>query len=170
MPNRPLLSIVAPAYNEEDVLPAFHAELTKVLHELRDEFDIEIVYVDDGSDDATPVILTRLALADPRVHYLRLSRNFGHQAALTAGLEYARGDLVISMDSDLQHPPAVIPELLAEWRKGHDVVLDHSPERQVARHIQKADVAAVLRGHALLQRHGCPAGGRRFSLADASSD
>jgi polyisoprenyl-phosphate glycosyltransferase len=121
--NRPLLSIVSPAYNEEDVLPAFHAELTKLLATLEDEFDFEIIYIDDGSSDATPAVLTRMTLADPRVHFLRLSRNFGHQAALTAGLEYARGDLVISMDSDLQHPPAIILELLAGWRAGNDVVL-----------------------------------------------
>lgn len=120
---RPLLSIVAPAFNEEAVLPAFHDELTRVLVTLQDQFDFEIVYVDDGSTDATPAILTRLALADPHVRFVRLSRNFGHQAALTAGLEHARGELVVSMDSDLQHPPAVIRELIARWREGHDVVV-----------------------------------------------
>jgi len=120
---RSLLSIVAPAFDEEAVLPVFHDELTRVLVTLQDQFDFEIVYVDDGSTDATPAILTRLALDDPRVRFVRLSRNFGHQAALTAGLEYARGDLVVSMDSDLQHPPAVIRELIARWREGHDVVV-----------------------------------------------
>src|SRR5262245_31817329 len=105
---RTLLSVVAPAFNEEAVLPHFHEQLTRVLVALADEFDIEIVYVDDGSDDATPAILARLARDDSRVRYLRLSRNFGHQAALTAGLEHARGDAIISMDSDLQHPPTVI--------------------------------------------------------------
>src|SRR5947208_7664831 len=102
MANRLLLSIVSPAYNEEEALPAFHAELTKVLGTLRDQFNFEIIFVDDGSTDATPAILARLTLADPRIHFVRLSRNFGHQTALTAGLESARGDLVISMDSDLQ--------------------------------------------------------------------
>jgi polyisoprenyl-phosphate glycosyltransferase len=120
---RPLLSVVAPAFNEEAVLPAFHDELARVLVTLQDEFDIEIVYIDDGSTDATPAILTRLALADSRVRFVRLSRNFGHQAALTAGLEHARGDVVVSMDADLQHPPAVIRELVARWREGHEVVV-----------------------------------------------
>src|SRR5262245_13553163 len=120
---RPLLSVVAPAYNEQAVLPAFHDELTRVLVTLRDEFDTEIVYVDDGSDDATPAILAGLAVADSNVRFVRLSRNFGHQAALTAGLEHARGDVVVSMDADLQHPPAVIRELLARWREGHEVVI-----------------------------------------------
>src|SRR5205823_10412640 len=120
---KPLLSVVSPAYNEEAVLPAFHAELIKVLTALEDEIDFEIVYVDDGSADSTPAILTRLATDDPHVHFLRLSRNFGHQSALTAGLEYARGDVVVTMDSDLQHPPALINELLAGWRSGHDIVV-----------------------------------------------
>jgi polyisoprenyl-phosphate glycosyltransferase len=122
-PTRSLLSIVAPAFNEEAVLPAFHESLARVLVTVRDEFDTEVVYVDDGSDDATPVLLTRLALADARVRFVRLSRNFGHQAALTAGLEHARGDVVVSMDCDLQHPPAVIRELLARWREGNEVVV-----------------------------------------------
>src|SRR5262245_32305865 len=120
---RPLLRVVAPAFNEEAVLPHFHEQLTRVLVALADEFDIEIVYVDDGSDDATPTILTRLAREDPRVRYLRLSRNFGHQAALTAGLEHARGDVVVWMDSDLQHPPVILRELIRQWREGHDVVI-----------------------------------------------
>src|SRR5262245_10047062 len=128
-PRRPLLSIVAPAFNEEAVLPHFHEQLARVLVTLADEFDVEIVYVDDGSDDATPAILANLAREDSRVRYLRLSRNFGHQAALTAGLEHARGDVVVSLDSDLQHPPAVIRLLLAEWRAGHDVVVTLRDDR-----------------------------------------
>src|SRR5947209_144085 len=122
---RPLLSVVAPAFNEEAVLPAFHDELARVLVTLQDQFDFEIVYVDDGSIDATPAILAGMSAADQnqRVRFVRLSRNFGHQAALTAGLEHARGDVVVSMDADLQHPPAVIRELVARWREGHDVVV-----------------------------------------------
>jgi dolichol-phosphate mannosyltransferase len=117
------LSVVSPAFNEEDVLPSFHSELIKTLTELEGEFDIEIIYVDDGSSDCTPAILSRFAMTDPRVHFLRLSRNFGHQSALTAGLEFARGDVIVSMDSDLQHPPALIPQLIAGWRAGNDVVV-----------------------------------------------
>jgi len=122
-PSRPLLSVIAPAFNEEAVLPAFHDALTRFLITVQDELDVEIVYVDDGSDDATPAVLTGLALADSRVRFVRLSRNFGHQAALTAGLEHARGDVIVSLDSDLQHPPAVIRELLARWREGNEVVI-----------------------------------------------
>jgi len=121
--HRPLVSIVCPAFNEEEVLPAFNEELLRVMNTVESEFDCEIIYVDDGSKDSTPAVLLQMALADPRVNYLRLSRNFGNQAAVTAGLERARGDAVVTMDSDLQHPPAVILEMLTEWRAGHDVVL-----------------------------------------------
>jgi dolichol-phosphate mannosyltransferase len=117
------LSVVCPAYEEEEVLPRFHAELTAVLDRLGGQYQIEILYVDDGSRDRTLEVLRRTAAVDPRVRYLSLSRNFGHQAALTAGLEHASGDVVITLDSDLQHPPALIPVLLEKWKEGHDVVL-----------------------------------------------
>jgi glycosyltransferase involved in cell wall biosynthesis len=119
----PLLSIVSPAFQEEEVLPLFHRELAVVLAQLKSDFRIEIIYVDDGSRDGTLAVIKDLAAQDERVRYLSLSRNFGHQAALTAGLEHARGDIVITMDSDLQHPPAIILPLLTQWRQGHDVVL-----------------------------------------------
>jgi dolichol-phosphate mannosyltransferase len=117
------LSIVCPAYEEEAALPAFHQELLRVLAPLQHEYEIEVVYVDDGSRDGTLDLLRQWARADARVRYLSLSRNFGHQAAITAGLEQARGDVVITMDSDLQHPPGLLPVLLAKWKEGHDIVL-----------------------------------------------
>jgi dolichol-phosphate mannosyltransferase len=117
------ISIVSPAFEEEEVLPRFHAELSAALATLGPEYDVEIIYVDDGSTDGTLEILRGLAAADPRVRYLSLSRNFGYQAALTAGLEHARGDAVVTLDSDLQHPPSVIPDLVRKWREGNDVVL-----------------------------------------------
>lgn len=119
----PLLSVVSPAFNEEAGLPHFHAALTSVLNQLAGDYRAEIVYVDDGSGDDTLAVLRRLASEDSRVRFLSLSRNFGNQAALTAGLERATGDAVVTMDSDLQHPPDVIPTLLAKWREGFDVVL-----------------------------------------------
>ncbi len=117
------LSVVCPAFNEEEVLPRFHAELCAVLAPLQGEYEAEILYVDDGSRDGTLGVLRELAAGDGRVRYLSFSRNFGHQAALTAGLEHARGNVIVSMDSDLQHPPALLPVLLAKWREGHDLVL-----------------------------------------------
>jgi dolichol-phosphate mannosyltransferase len=117
------LSVVCPAYNEEEVLPLFHRELAAVLARLPGHYRAEVIYVDDGSRDGTLGVLRSLAASDPRVRYLSFSRNFGHQAALTAGLEAARGDVVVSLDSDLQHPPGLIPELLERWRAGHEVVV-----------------------------------------------
>jgi dolichol-phosphate mannosyltransferase len=95
----------------------------RVLDGLETDFAIEVIYVDDGSLDGTLGVLRHIAAADKRVRYLSLSRNFGHQAALSAGLEHARGDIVITMDADLQHPPEVIPQLIAEWKKGADIVI-----------------------------------------------
>lgn len=120
---RPRLSVVCPVYQEEASLPYFHAELVRVLEGLRGELDFEIIYVEDGSPDRTRELLRRMAAADARVRYLFLSRNFGHQASLLAGLRNARGDIVLMMDADLQHPPALIPELLRRWREGADVVI-----------------------------------------------
>lgn len=120
---RPLLSVVCPAFDEEDVLPLFHHELLDALRPLRADLDIEIIYVDDGSSDGTLGILRQLTRGDGSVRYRSLSRNFGHQAALLAGLAAARGDAVVSLDCDLQHPPSLIPTLVSQWRQGVDVVL-----------------------------------------------
>jgi dolichol-phosphate mannosyltransferase len=120
---KPLISIVCPAYNEELVLPPFHRVLVDVLGELGDRYRFEMIYVNDGSRDGTLGVLQAMSAEDPRVRWLSFSRNFGHQAALTAGMEHARGDAVITMDSDLQHPPVLIGTLLEKWREGFDVVL-----------------------------------------------
>jgi dolichol-phosphate mannosyltransferase len=115
-----LLSIVAPAFNEEEGLPQFVREVAAVLPALADDW--EILVVDDGSRDGSRAVLARLQSDQPRLRWLGLSRNFGHQAALVAGLEHARGDVVITMDSDLQHPPALLPQMIERWREGYDVV------------------------------------------------
>ena len=119
----PLLSVVSPAFNEEAGLPHFHSVLAAVLDQLSAEYRTEIVYVDDGSGDGTLGVLRHLASEDSRVRYLSLSRNFGNQAALTAGLEHTDGDAVVTMDSGLQHPPNLIPTLVEKWREGYDVAL-----------------------------------------------
>ena len=113
-----LLSVVAPVYNEEATLEEFYARVCAALHGLR----FELVLVDDGSADDSGLILSRLAAVDPRVRVVYLSRNFGHQTALTAGLDHARGDAVVMLDADLQDPPELIPRMLDHWRGGCDVV------------------------------------------------
>jgi dolichol-phosphate mannosyltransferase len=115
-----MLSVVAAAYDEVAVLPSFVARLAAVLETTGEAW--ELVLVDDGSTDGTWTAIEVAANAEPRIRGIRLSRNFGHQLALTAGLSVARGDGVITMDSDLQHPPEVIPALLAAARGGSDVV------------------------------------------------
>ena len=113
-----LLSVVAPVYNEEELLDEFYSRVCSALQGLH----FELVLVDDGSSDSTPELLDRLASGDPRVHVVYLSRNFGHQTALTAGLDHARGDAVVMIDADLQDPPELIPRMLDHWRGGCDVV------------------------------------------------
>jgi glycosyltransferase involved in cell wall biosynthesis len=118
--DRVLVSLVLPVYNEAEVLEQTHARLRAVIDPLPERF--LIYYVDDGSQDETPHILRRLAQEDPRIRILTLSRNFGHQAALTAGLDHAEGEIVISLDADGQHPPELIPEMIALIRQGYDIV------------------------------------------------
>lgn len=114
------VSVVVPLYDEAPGLGDFHTSLSTVLSGER--IDYTILYVDDGSTDGTDKALDRLAHRDGRVHVLHLSRNFGHQAALTAGIDAADGDIVLTMDGDGQHPPSLIPELLALHRAGYDIV------------------------------------------------
>lgn len=114
------ITVVSPVYNEQDNVIALVDELTDVFSRL--PYELTILLVNDGSDPPTTAILDELAATRDNVGVVHLSRNFGHQAALTAGLELADGDAVVSMDSDLQHPPGVVPELLACWENGADVV------------------------------------------------
>jgi dolichol-phosphate mannosyltransferase len=116
--NLRLLSVVAPMYNEEATAAAFYGRVCEALEGI----PFELVVVDDGSSDTTAEILDRLAAADPRVRVIYLSRNFGHQTAITAGLDHAAGDAVVMIDADLQDPPEVIPTLLEHWHSGADVV------------------------------------------------
>jgi dolichol-phosphate mannosyltransferase len=113
-----LISVVAPFYDEEQTVAEFARRVTAALA----RFEHELVLVDDGSRDGTAAALAALAASDERVKVVSLSRNFGHQAALTAGLEHARGDVVVMLDGDLQDPPELIPAMLDRWREGVDVV------------------------------------------------
>lgn len=114
------VSIVVPSYNEEDNVKALYAELMKVLPSV--DATWEIIFADDGSSDGTWQEIEHLHAAHEQVKGIRLSRNFGHQHALFAGLLQATGDVVITMDADLQHPPRVIPQLLSCWRQGFQIV------------------------------------------------
>lgn len=115
-----MLSIVVPVYNEQPNIEKFYEEATKAVKCL--DMEYEIIFVDDGSKDQTPFLLSRLTQEDMHVRALILARNFGHQLAITCGMDHACGDAVITMDGDLQHPPAMIPDLVQKWQEGADVV------------------------------------------------
>ena len=136
-----LISVCAPVYNEEVLVEEFYARTTAALEGL----DYELIIVNDGSKDATPEKLDAWREADPRLRVVHLSRNFGHQAALTAGLEHARGNAVAMLDADLQDPPELIPQMLAEWERGADVVYMVRRERQGETAFKLAHRPLVLR-------------------------
>ena len=115
-----ILSIVSPAYNEAENLGEFYSRVTNATDNLN--LEIEIIYINDGSQDSTIDIITKQRQIDNRITIIDLSRNFGKEIALTAGLDYSSGDAVIVIDADLQDPPELIPKLVEKWREGYDVV------------------------------------------------
>ncbi len=130
-----LISIVAPVFNEMQVIKTFHLALTEVLNQ--HQFHYEIIYVDDGSNDQSFAVLQSLYQVDKRLSLIRLSRNFGKEIAVTAGLEAANGDAVIVIDSDLQDPPELIPEMIKAWQLGADVVNMRRSDRQADSFIKR---------------------------------
>lgn len=147
--DKPLISIVAPAYNEQEVLREFHTRLSAVLDTLPDA--TEILYVNDGSHDGTLNIIESLYQEDSRVAMVDMSRNFGKEIALTAGLHKTAGDAVIVIDTDLQDPPELIPKLIEEWQNGYDVVYAKRSRREGESLVKKATAHAFYR---IMQRMG----------------
>jgi glycosyltransferase involved in cell wall biosynthesis len=117
---RPTLSVVIPVFNEEETLPELDRRLRSFLSEL--DVTWEVVFVDDGSRDASARLLQDMAASEPRFKVISFGRNFGHQIAITAGMDRAEGEAVVVMDADLQDPPEVVREMLAKWREGNDIV------------------------------------------------
>ncbi len=115
-----LISVVLPCFNEENNIDEMYARLTSVMHVCSEDY--ELIFVDDGSTDTSLVKLVALSERDRRVKVIEFSRNFGHQAAICAGLDHAQGDAVIMMDADMQHPPALIPSLIEKWKDGYEIV------------------------------------------------
>lgn len=137
------LSVVVPAYNEQEVLPEFHKRLSSVADGLG--LPCEIIYVNDGSSDDTLSVMRRLGETDPRVAIVNLSRNFGKEIALTAGLDHATGDAVVAIDADLQDPPELIPDLVRQWNEGFDVVYAKRVVREGETWLKKATASAFYR-------------------------
>jgi polyisoprenyl-phosphate glycosyltransferase len=117
-----ILDVICPVYREEEVIGSFHERLAKTLDGLSDKYVVHVTYVVDPSPDKTEELLTSIAAGDPRVEILTMSRRFGHQMALVAGIDHSEGDIVVMLDSDLQHPPELIPELLRHWEDGSEIV------------------------------------------------
>ena len=141
--NDPTLTIVVPAFNEQESLPALHARLAPVLDAL--ELRTRVLYVDDGSRDDTWAVLQRIAQGDSRVSALRLSRNFGKELALTAGLDRVEEGAVLVLDADGQDPPELIPRFVALWREGHDVVYGRRIAREGESWLKRATAAMFYR-------------------------
>lgn len=143
MTQGPELSVVIPAMNEEDNVQAMHDRLIAALDTVVD--GLEMVWVDDGSTDSTWRKISDLAAGDPRVRGLSFSRNFGHQTAVTAGVDAARGRAVVIIDADLQDPPEVIPEMVEKWREGYEVVFGQRTQRDGETMFKRFTSAAFYR-------------------------
>ena len=137
------ISLVVPVFNEEDAIPIFYQAVRKELP----EYEVEIVFINDGSKDGTESIINALAVSDPLVKPLSFTRNFGKEPALFAGLEHATGDAVIPIDVDLQDPVEVIPQLIAKWQEGADVVLAKRTDRSTDGHMKRKTAEWFYRLH-----------------------
>ena len=158
----PILSVVVPAYNEQEVLPEFHRRASNALSVLNITY--EIIYVNDGSRDNTLEVLRSLHANDNRVVVVSLSRNFGKEIALTAGLEHVRGEAAIVIDADLQDPPELIGKLVAEWREGFDVVYARRTRRDGETAIKKLTAHLFYRVMRKMSRVNIPEDAGDFRL------
>jgi polyisoprenyl-phosphate glycosyltransferase len=159
----PTYSVVIPAHNEQESLRELHRRLTDVFPELDGE--TEVLLVDDGSSDLSYPIMLELHRSDPHFKVVQLTRNFGHQLAITAGIDLASGEAVVVMDGDLQHPPELLPELAARWREGYDVVygvMIERPEGWLKRYTARFFYRVLRR----LSSVDIPAAAGDFRLAD----
>lgn len=160
-----LISLVVPFYNEEENIRAFAAAVLPVLDAIP-ESEWEIICVDDGSRDQTLAGLLDLAAAEPRVRVIELSRNFGKEAALTAGLEAARGDAVIPMDADLQDPPGLISQMVTAWREGAEVVLARRADRSTDSVLKRGTASMFYRLNRYISHIELPENVGDFRLMD----
>ncbi len=139
----PILSLILPVYNEEETIDELHRRLTSFLSVVGESW--EVVFVNDGSVDRSAEMLNELAAKDARFKVIHFARNFGHQIAITAGMDHAEGDAVVIMDADLQDPPEVVHEMLERWREGYDVVYGRRSSRAGESFFKKVTAAAFYR-------------------------
>lgn len=165
---RDLLTVVVAAYNEADALPLLHPRLSAVLEGMHD-VDARVLYIDDGSRDGTWTVLQRIAAGDQRVALLRLSRNFGKEAALTAGLDRVEAGAALILDADGQDPPELLPQFVAKWREGYDDVYGTRLEREGEGWIKRATAHAFYRVIGRLSHTPIPADTGDFRLLSQRS-
>lgn len=162
---RKLISIVAPFFNEADGVEYFYTAISKVFDQIP-SVDFEVVCIDDGSRDDTLKNLIELVCLDPRFHIIELSRNFGKESALTAGIDAAIGDAIIPIDADLQDPPELIPTLIQEWQKGAEVVLARRTDRSSDSFLKRKTAQIFYRVHNRLSHIKIPENVGDFRLMD----
>lgn len=162
-----MISIVTPVYNEEDNVVFFHEEITKVMKTTG--MDYELIYVNDGSKDRTDELIRELAEKDPHVRAITFARNFGHQTAITCGMDFARGDAVITMDGDMQHPPELIPFLLEKWKDGYDIVQTIRTSTEDSGFIKKITSAGYYKVINSISKTPVTPGGSDFRLMNRKS-
>ncbi|MDF2634821.1 MAG: glycosyl transferase family 2 [Pelosinus sp.] len=162
-----LISIVVPVFNEQENVKVFYQAVCKYVESV--EYSFELIFVDDGSTDETAIILDKLAQQDTRVRALLLARNFGHQIALTCGLDYAKGDAVITMDGDMQHPPEMLPLLISKWEDGFEVVQTIRINTEGASWFKKATSGMFYRIINEMSNIHITEGGSDFRLLDRAA-
>ena len=162
----PLLSVVVPVKNEEDGILPFVQRVGAILDGIAQDSGWEILFVDDGSTDATLAAIVAANQRDPRVRALSLSRNFGKEAAISAGLDHARGEAVIPMDVDMQDPPEVLPEMVAKWREGHEMVFGVRRCRSSDGWAKRVTASLYYRAHNALTADKIPENAGDFRLLD----
>jgi glycosyltransferase involved in cell wall biosynthesis len=165
MADKKLISIIVPFYNEGEVVEFFYEQITRTADAIP-ELEFEFVCVNDGSRDDTLERLGRLVASDARVRVIDLSRNFGKEAALTAGLDESRGDAVIPMDADLQDPPELIPTLISHWKQGYEVVLAKRADRQSDSFLKRNTARLFYHLHNRISDTGIPENVGDFRLID----
>ncbi|MCK0172456.1 glycosyltransferase family 2 protein [Aliiroseovarius sp. S1123] len=163
---RQTITLIIPVYNEMDSIQPFLECCDSALAELRDSCDFEFLFVNDGSADRTEAIITQAREKDARISLVNLSRNFGKEAALSAGLTHAAGDAVIPMDVDLQDPPEVIPQMIAAWRQGAKVVNAHRATRDEDTWLKRTSAGMFYRLFNLVAEYPIPIGVGDFRLLD----
>ncbi len=166
-PDQPLVSVVVPCFNESESLPELTKRLVKVSKALSEE--MEIIYCDDGSRDETWTLIRTLSEKHSEIRGIRLSRNFGHQACLTAGLDKCQGDVIIMMDADLQDPPELIPKMLKKWKGGADIVYAVRKKRRGEGFFKKLTAALFYRILRVCTQISIPVDTGDFRLIDRSA-